>query len=241
MSLWAGFLAEAGRAGSVVAECKGRITAVACAGAPADVVEGRVAAAPVVVEVTWVTVFVAVATTGAVAADVVAAVSLTVFVTACVTGAVAEETGAGALGAFEVADVAVVTAFVTGVVAVVAGAAAAEVSAGGDAVGSASAQAGPEKAPATTSAATNGRKRDARRAFGAAAFIKRAVPARLLLVTHRRQEKVALCEKRLGLGARRTSARASAAVVSCLHRSDRGTAACSRPRPVVLRGSAVVR
>ena len=175
MSLWAGFFAEAGRTGSVVAECEGRITAVACAGAPADVVDGRVAAAPVAVEVTWVTVFVAVATTGAVAADVVAAVSLTVFVTACVTGAVAEET-AGALGAFEVADVTVVTAFVTGVVAVVAGAAAAEVSAGGDAVGSASAQAGPEKAPATTSAATNGRKRDARRAagsFGAAASIER--------------------------------------------------------------------
>src|SRR5947208_11516881 len=176
MSLWAGLVAEAGRTGSVVAECEGRITAVACAGATADVVDGRVAAAPVAVEVTWVTVFVAVATTGAVAADVVAAVSLTVFVTACVTGAVAEETGAGALGACEVADVAVVTAFVTGVVAVVAGAAAAEVSVGGDAVGSASAQAGPEKAPATTSAATNGRKRDARRAagsFGAAASIER--------------------------------------------------------------------
>ncbi len=133
MSLWAGFFAEAGRAGSVVAECEGRITAVACAGAPADVVDGRVAAAPVAVEVTLVTVFVAVATTGAVAADVFAAVSLTVFVTACVTGAVAEETGAGALGAFEVADVTVVTAFVTGVAAVVAGAAAAEVSAGGGA------------------------------------------------------------------------------------------------------------
>src|SRR5437764_1103800 len=109
MSLWAGFLAGAGLTGSVVAECKGRITAVACAGAPVDVVDGRVAAAPVAVEVTWVTVFVAVATTGAVAADVVAAVSLTVFVTACVTGAVAVETGA--LGAFEVADVTVVTAF----------------------------------------------------------------------------------------------------------------------------------
>jgi hypothetical protein len=193
--LRAGFFAEAGRTGLVVAECEGRITAVACVGAPVDVVDGCVTAAPVAVEVAWVTVFVAVATTGAVAADVVAAVSLTVFVTACVTGAVADETGAGALGACEVADVAVVTAFVTGVVAVVAGAAAAEVSAGGDAVGSASAQAGPEKAPATTSAATNGRKRDARRAFGAAAFIKRAVPARLLLVTHRRQKGRTLREK----------------------------------------------
>ena len=205
MSLWAGFFAEAARTGSVVAECGGRITAVACAGAPVDVVDGRVAAAPAAVEVPWVAVFVAVATTGAVAADVVAVVSLTVFVTACVTGAVAEATGAGALGAFEVADVAFVTAFVTGVVAAVTGAGAAEVSAGGDAVGSASAQAGPEKAPATTSAATNGRKRDARRAagsFGAAASIERAVPARLSLVTHRRQKKAALCEKTLGPSAR---------------------------------------
>jgi hypothetical protein len=184
VSLWAGFFAEGARTGSVVAECGGRITAVACAGAPVDVVDGRVgAAAPVAVDVTCPSVFVAVATTGADAADVVAVVSSTVFVTAFVTGAVAEETGAvaeetgaGALGAFEVADVVVVTAFVTGVVAVAAAAGAAEVSVAGDAVESASAQAGPEKVPATTSAATNGRKRDARRALefsGAARSIER--------------------------------------------------------------------